>query len=137
MKKTEDGYYTNRHSSFLLQYHLVLITKYRHPVIAGAVEEKVKEYFPEYLKKQGLEMIAMETMPDHVHILFEAPPQICLSTFVNAMKAASSRVIRRRFGEELKPYYWKPYFWSESYYIGTASEASTKVVEEYIKNQKE
>ena len=36
-KKLGQTYYTNRHSCFLLQYHIVLITKYRRPVLTGAV----------------------------------------------------------------------------------------------------
>lgn len=32
-KKRGTDYYVNRHSCFLLQYHLVLVTKYRHPVL--------------------------------------------------------------------------------------------------------
>ena len=32
-KKKGQAYYTNRHSCFLLQYHMVLVTKYRHPVL--------------------------------------------------------------------------------------------------------
>ena len=41
-------YYTNRHSCYLLQYHLVLVTKYRHPVIKGKQEQFLKEYTQQY-----------------------------------------------------------------------------------------
>ena len=40
-KKLGQTYYTNRHSCFLLQYHIVLLTKYRRPVLTGAVKELV------------------------------------------------------------------------------------------------
>ena len=42
-KKTGYEYYTNRHSCFLLQYHIVLVTKYRHPVLTGDVKTAVYE----------------------------------------------------------------------------------------------
>lgn len=42
-KKRGTDYYVNRHSCFLLQYHLVLVTKYRHPVLTGPVREVVYE----------------------------------------------------------------------------------------------
>ena len=137
MRKNANGYYTNKHSCFLLQYHLVLVTKYRHPVISGDLELFLKAYINVYFKKQGLNIIEAETMPDHVHILFEAPPQISIASFVNAFKSASSRVIRNRFADELAPYYWKPYFWSLSYFVGTVSDATTSIVQAYIKQQKE
>ena len=39
MKKTSTGYYVNNHSCFLLQYHLVLVTKYGHKVIIGNLKK--------------------------------------------------------------------------------------------------
>ena len=42
-KRTGYEYYTNRHSCFLLQYHIVLVTKYRHPVLTGDVKTAVYE----------------------------------------------------------------------------------------------
>lgn len=137
MKMNSDGYYTNRHSCFLLQYHLVVVTKYRHPVIKGELEKWLKDYIVDYFKKQEFNLIALETMPEHVHILFEAVPNINLSTFVNAFKTASSRMVRKNFAEELAPYYWKPYFWSLSYFIGSVSDRSTEVVKRYIEDQKD
>ena len=73
---------------------------------------------------------------DHVHILFECGTNVNLSQFINAFKSASSRNIRKNFQQQLNQYYWKPYFWSHSYFICTVSERNTKIVEEYIKNQK-
>ena len=40
-EKNSAGYYKNRHSCFLLSYHLVLVTKYRNPVLTGEVKELV------------------------------------------------------------------------------------------------
>ena len=137
MKQDKHGYYKNRHSCFLLQYHLVLITKYRHPVITGKLEARLKEYTAAYFAQRDMPVTAFELMPDHIHILFDAPPQINLADFVNAFKSASSRRMRAEFPDHLSSYYWKPYFWSLSYYIGTVSERSTAAVKEYILHQKD
>lgn len=133
----KDGYYKNRHSCFCIQYHLVLVTKYRHPVIHGALETALKQYIQDYFKERDLPIQALECMPDHIHILFDARPNMNLAEFVNALKSASSRNIRKQFQKELAHYYWKPYFWSLSYFVGTVSERTTSAVKEYIKNQKE
>ena len=132
----QGGYYVNRHSCFLLQYHLVLVTKYRHPVIRRQLETALRNYTETYFKDRDLTIQAFECMPDHIHILFDAKPNLNLAEFVNAFKSASSRNIRKQFSEELKPYYWKPYFWSLSYFIGTVSDRTSTAVKEYIKNQK-
>jgi len=131
------GYYKNRHSCFLLQYHLVLVTKYRKPVITGKAGEELERYLTQYFKDRDLEIQAMECMPDHVHILFDAKPNMNLSEFVNALKSASSRRMRKLFKRELDRYYWKPYFWSLSYFIGSVSDRTAKTVRNYIQNQKD
>ena len=45
-KKDNTDYYINRHSCFLLQYHIVFVTKYRHPVLTGKVKDVVYERIP-------------------------------------------------------------------------------------------
>ena len=80
---------------------------------------------------------AIECMPDHMHILFDAPPQINLANYINAYKSASSRRIRQEYSKQLEPYYWKPYFWSLSYFISSVSDRNEEVTKEYIQNQKD
>lgn len=137
MCKTNKDFYVNRHSCFLLQYHLVLVTKYRHPVLVGELETNLCAYTKEYFETRGLVIKEISCNKDHIHILFEAPPQVNLSQFINAYKSASSRKMRKSFSSYLAPYYWKPYFWSLSYFIGTVSEQTTSVVQNYIRNQKQ
>ena len=52
-KKKGQSYYTNRHSCFLLQYHMVLVTKYRHPVLTGGVRDVVYGPSPRYIRGEG------------------------------------------------------------------------------------
>jgi putative transposase len=136
MRYKKDGYYVNKHSCFLLQYHLVLVTKYRHPVITGDIKLWLKQYTGSYFNERSCTIQELECMPDHIHILFDAPPQINIAEFVNAYKSASSRRLRQEYPEELRQYYWKPYFWSLSYFIATVSDRSTEAVKNYIRNQK-
>lgn len=137
MKFNELGYYTSRHASFLIQYHLVLVTRLRHPVLTGELEETLINYTKEYFEKQDCPIIEINTNQDHIHILFEASPTTNLATFINAYKSASSRRMRTDFEEFLKPYYWKPYFWSMSYFIASVSERTLTAVKSYIQNQKD
>lgn len=129
-------YRTNRHSCYLLQYHLVVVTKYRHPVLAGCIRQRLLE-ITKYIfeEKWNCSLMSVNTDKDHAHILFEAPPQVQLSTLVNNFKTVSSRLLRKEFAAELAPYYWKPYFWSQSYFICTVSERSEAVVRQYIEAQ--
>nr|WP_298060605.1 transposase [uncultured Blautia sp.] len=54
MKLKNEEYYTNRHSCFLLQYHLVLVTKFRYPVITGDIEKELKDYTKCFFERREL-----------------------------------------------------------------------------------
>ena len=56
-KKTGYEYYTNRHSCFLLQYHIVLVTKYRHPVLTGDVKTAVYERINYVAESRGFNIL--------------------------------------------------------------------------------
>jgi len=129
-------YKTNRHSCYLLEYHLVVVTKYRHPTLTGRLRERLLELsyniIEDYWKCKIHEI---NTDKDHIHILFESKPQVQLSKLVNNYKTVTSRCLRKEFAEELKPYYWKPYFWADSYFICSVSDRSHAAVEAYIIDQ--
>lgn len=129
-------YHTNRHSCYMLEYHLVVVTKYRHPVIVGKIKDRLLElskFIIEDCWKCSISTI--NTDKDHIHILFEAAPQVQLSKLVNNFKTVTSRHIRKEFADELSPYYWKPYFWSDSYFICTVSDRTHAIVDHYIRDQ--
>ena len=126
----------NRHSVYDLEYHLVVVTRYRHPVLVGEVSGRLLEISRRIFEDDwGCSISSIETSADHVHILFDAPPQVQLSKLVNNYKTVTSRLLRKEFASFLLPYYWKPYFWSLSYFVATVSERSHKAVKHYIQTQ--
>lgn len=133
--KKNNQYYTNRHSCFLLQYHLVLVTKYHKKVFNNDMESYLTRFVESMMKKNDCNLMEINYNKDHVHILFEAPVTLNLPNFINGLKSTSSRMVRRAFPDHLKQFFSKPVFWSRSYFICTVSEHTTKVVQEYIKNQ--
>ena len=129
-------YRHNRHSCYLLEYHLVVVTKYRHPVITGQLKTRLIELSKQIIEEYWeCKISAINTDKDHIHIMFEAKPQIQLSKLINNFKTVTSRRIRKEFADELKPFYWKPCFWSDSYFVCTVSDRSRDIVEKYIVNQ--
>ena len=131
-----DNYHKNRHAVYLLQYHLVVVTKYRHPVIDGDIKDRLISLSHEIIEGHWKgEILEINTDHDHVHILFEVSPQTQLSKLINNYKTVTSRLIRKEFSEELRPYYEKPYFWSDTYFISSVSDTSRKTIEQYIQAQ--
>lgn len=129
-------YRRNRHSCYLLEYHLVVVTKYRHPVITGKLRERLIE-LAKYIIEECWEctILTINTDMDHIHILFHATPQVQLSKLVNNFKTVTSRHLRKEFADVLSEYYWKPYFWSDSYFICTVSDRTHEMTERYIQEQ--
>ena len=131
-------YSKNRHSCYLLKYHLVVVTKYRHPVLDDKVSNRLYEIIRELMDDWKCTPISAKTDPktrDHVHVLFEAPPQVQLSKFVNNFKTVTGRLLRKEFSEELAKWYWKPVFWSRSYFIGCVSDVTEEIIQNYIVSQ--
>lgn len=126
----------NRHATYDLEYHLVVVTKYRQPVIVEDLKTRLIELSYRVLEEHwGCVINEINSDKDHLHILFEAPPQVQLSKLVNNYKTVTSRLIRKEFSEFLTGFYWKPYFWSRAYFIGSVSDRTHDVVERYIQNQ--
>ena len=135
-KKKDQSYYTNRHSCFLLQYHMVFVTKYRRPVLEGPVKALVYQTIRNICEEKGLTILELNGEQDHVHILYEADPFTSPGELANIIKTKTSRYVRKAYGDTLlRQHYWKPLFWSNSYFVTTVSENSLQVVREYIKNQ--
>lgn len=136
VKKKGQPYYTNRHSCFLLQYHMVLVTKYRKPILTGEVKELVYRIIREIFEEKSLHILEINGEADYVHILYESDPFIAPGMLANVVKTKTSRFARKEFGDTvLKKYYWKPLFWSDSYFVTTVSENSLDNVKRYIQDQ--
>lgn len=133
--KKDTGYYVNRHSCFLLTYHVVLVTKYRKPVLQGKVKELVYGIIRDILEKRECTLKELNGEPDHVHILFDAGPEIQVLDLVRVIKTKTARFARKQFPEELKKYFWKPVFWTDSYFSSTVGGTTRDMVERYIRKQ--
>lgn len=125
---------SNNHSVFNLNYHLVLVIKYRRKVINRAVSEKAKQMFIDIGKRYNITLLEWNHDQDHVHALFKAHPKTELSKFINAYKSASSRIIKKEF-PHVRKQLWKEYFWSRSFCLLTTGGAPIHVVKQYIENQ--
>jgi len=123
------------HSVYSLQFHLVLVVKYRKKVLIGKLAERLKEIIEEVAQHFGVEIIEQETDKDHIHILFSSRPTIMLSRFVNSLKSVTSRKLRKEFPEVMKRELWGGKFWSPSYFIATTGQVKLEDVKRYVQSQ--
>ena len=123
------------HCVYKLTYHLVLVTKYRKKCLSNEMLNRLEEIVKKNCTDWEIDLIEFKGEADHVHILLDMHPNIIPSKFINNLKTVSSRLIRKEFEEELKPYYWKPVLWTRAYCLLTTGGATIDVIREYIKNQ--
>jgi putative transposase len=81
-----------------------------------------------------VEILEMEIMPDHVHLLIDVDPQFGVHRAVKRFKGATSRYLRLEF-PELKSRL--PSLWTNSYFVSTVGGATLDTIKMYIQNQKE
>ena len=133
------GYYSmefdsNAHSVFLLNYHLILVVKYRRKVFDDTISERAKEIFSRIAPNYNISLQEWGHDEDHVHILFRAHPKTAISKFINAYKSASSRLLKKEY-PSIREKLWKEQFWSQSFCLLTTGGAPLEIVKEYIQTQ--
>jgi putative transposase len=132
------GFRSFAHAICRNNMHIVLVCKYRHPVINEAIEERMTVMMATLCERQKcvlLECKADLGKNDHIHLLVDMAPDISVSKLVNILKTITSRELRKEYADYLKPFYWKPFFWKRGYCSASAGGASLEKLKQYIEEQ--
>lgn len=124
---------SNRNVVYSCKYHVVWCPKYRRKVLTGEIATRLKELIIETAEGINADVIEMEVMPDHVHLLIEVDPQYGINKAVRHIKGVSSHVLRSEF-PSLKSRL--PTLWTNSYFVSTVGGAPLSAIKQYIENQK-
>lgn len=127
------NYKSNNNVYYSCKYHIVWCPKYRRKVLVDAVETRLKEMIQESAAEVNVEIIEMEIMPDHVHLLLEVDPQFGIHRAVKHIKGVTSRILRNEF-RSLRSRL--PSLWTNSYFVSTVGGAPLSAIKQYIENQK-
>lgn len=122
-----------RGSVSTLTYHFVWCPKYRRKILTGAIAERLSALIHERTKALYLDIVALEIMPDHVHLFVKAPPTLAPQHIANQLKGYTARVLRDEFPQLRSRL---PSLWSRSYYVGSAGAVSADTIQRYIEQQK-
>ena len=126
-------YKSTRHAKYLCNYHFVWIPKYRRKVLTGEIAEYTKEVLRTIAEELGCEVLALEVMPDHIHLFVNCPPRYAPSYLANYFKGKSARLILKKFPELKKATNGK--LWTRSYFVSTAGNVSSETIKKYIEEQ--
>ncbi len=126
-------YKSNNNVVYSCKYHVIWCPKYRRDVLKDGADVRLKEIIQEVCSECGAEVLEMEIMPDHVHLLVEVDPQYGIAKLVKNIKGRSSRILRQEFR-------WCrtriPTLWTNSWFVSTIGGAPLEVVKQYIEQQK-
>ena len=126
-------YKSNNNVVYSCKYHIVWCPKYRRSVLTKAIGLRLKEIVAEVCEELKSELIEIEVMPDHVHILAEVDPQFGVHRLVKCIKGRTSRLLRSGINELVRKL---PSLWTNSYFVSTVGGAPLAIVKQYIENQK-
>ena len=127
------SYKTDHSIVYRCQYHVIWCPKFRRRILVPPIDTRLKDLILEKQSAYGYEVLAMEVMPDHVHLLLEVDPRIGIHKIVSQIKGWTSRAIGKEF-----PFVKRklPSLWTRSKFIATVGTVSLEVAKQYSANQK-
>lgn len=109
--------------------HLVFSTKERRSFIHADIENKLYAYISGIIKNLGGNIIAINGMPDHIHIIVKSPKNTSDVEFIKQIKGGSSKWMN-----DNSP---KPFQWQSGYAWFSISTKDLPAAIEYVAKQKE
>ena len=123
------------HCAWQIHYHIVFPVKYRKAMLDEAVTMMIQETAAEIAERFPIEMEAIGTDKNHIHLLCSAHPKVAPGRIVQLFKSLTAREIFRR-KPAVKRMLWGGEFWSDGYYVATVGErANWQTVERYVQRQ--
>jgi putative transposase len=124
---------SNNNVTYSCIFHIVWCPKYRRSVLIDDVAERLKQILREVAQETRCDLIELEVMPDHVHVLVGIDPQFGVHRLTKRMKGRSSRLLRQEFPKLRSRL---PTLWTNSYFVSTVGGAPWSIIKQYIENQK-
>lgn len=112
-----------------LYVHLIFGTKNRHPFISESIEPELHKYLAEILNSYESPALKINSVPDHIHILFRLSKKHSLIKVIEEVKKHSSKWMKSRG--------INGFTWQIGYGAFTVSSSKVEIVTKYIENQKE
>lgn len=114
-----------------IRIHLIFSPKGRESLLPKEHKSSIHKYITGVIQNQGHKLLAINCMPDHIHIFIGQSPEQSLSVLVEKIKKASRKFIKEQ------P--WMPFDfqWQRGYGAFSHSKSQTDAVVKYILNQEE
>ena len=129
-------YRTTSHTRFDIKLHFVWITKYRKPILYGAIAHRVRELIREICRANGVQILTGHLSKDHVHLFVSVPPHLSASKLMQWIKGKTSRKLLQEF-PDLRKKFWGQHLWARGYFVASSGNVTDDVIMQYIELQSE
>ncbi|MFM0142896.1 IS200/IS605 family transposase [Paraburkholderia sp. RL18-085-BIA-A] len=133
---TDNDIRHGRYCVFLMDVHLVFVTRYRGGVFTKEILDDMRSVFTSVSADFETALVEFDGEDDHVHLLVNYPPKVAVSALVNSLKGVSSRMIRKKNYPSIRRKLWGGAVWSPSYFAGNCGGAPINVIRQYIEQQR-
>lgn len=128
-----EGKHSPHNVVYICRYHIIFCPKYRRKVLIPPIDERLKTMLAEQIERWGQELIELEVMPDHVHLLAGCDPQFGIHRLVKLLKGFSSHALRQEFPSLKRRL---PSLWTNSYFCSTVGGVTLETLKRYVESQK-
>src|SRR5437868_4829358 len=111
--------------------HLVVSTKMRRPLLRDKERGDLHAYLTGILKNHGSPLIQINSVQDHIHILFAQSKNHAPARIVEQIKSSSSEWIKTQAG------WYFDFSWQAGYGEFSVSPMHVEAVREYVRKQPE
>ena len=111
--------------------HVVFAVEGRQNLISAQHNDELQKYITGIVSEQKQKLIAINNMPDHVHMLIGLQPDLALSDLIRDVKASSSGFVNR------KRWVQGRFQWQEGFGAFSYSRSQLNTVIRYIQDQQE
>ncbi len=115
-----------------INFHFIFVPKRRKEVLIDDVATRLQTIIFRLVSEHGWKLIALEIMPDHVHLFVNAPTHESAADIARWVKGRASKLLREEFPALRK----LPSLWSPSYFVATTGQVSTEIIKKYIESQR-
>ena len=123
------------HHVYRIMYHFVWIPKYRNKVFKSPYRETLKAIIKKAAYDYDMEVVEVEVVTDHIHMMIGARPSKSPSKIMQVIKSLSAREFFKIYPEIKKKYFWGGKLWTSSFFVETIGNRNEEEVRRYVQNQ--
>jgi putative transposase len=126
-------YRSNHNVTYTGRYHVMFCPKYRRKVLTPPIDERWKTILMEPMERWGQEVIAMEVMPEHVHLLVGSEPQFGIHRLSKRLQGYSSHPWRHEYPAVKRRL---PSLWTKRYVVAPVGGVTLQTIKRSGETQK-